>query len=259
MSLLLHISDLHFGEEDRAALEAVEAFAHAEKPDVIVASGDLTAVGRQREFEAAFSWLAQLGAPVVATPGNHDTPYYELLPRLIAPFAGYHRRNAGVATPTLRMGPFAIATINSARGVQFRKNWALGAVSTSQVDAVSTFLRESNQGEVRILATHHPLLWPDDALIQGDTRGGAEARKRLLDMGVQVFLSGHLHTPHVHLINGPAKAAAAITAPTLSIRQRGANAGFMTLRISDLEIKIHLMEIVEGAVKPSPHAYILPR
>jgi 3',5'-cyclic AMP phosphodiesterase CpdA len=42
VSVLLHLSDPHFGAEEPQAVTALLALAEQERPDVVVASGDIT-------------------------------------------------------------------------------------------------------------------------------------------------------------------------------------------------------------------------
>src|SRR5262245_56664032 len=109
----VHISDLHFGQEDGAALElAAEPIAQL-KPDAVIASGDLTALGSVREMRAAFRWLRALPAPVLATPGNHDTPYFDLWPRVFDPFGGFRQASEGVHTELWTHEGFLLIPINT--------------------------------------------------------------------------------------------------------------------------------------------------
>jgi 3',5'-cyclic AMP phosphodiesterase CpdA len=62
---LFHISDVHFGVEDRAALIAVAEAVAREKPDAVVCTGDLTQRAKHSEYAAAQEWFASLGVPVV--------------------------------------------------------------------------------------------------------------------------------------------------------------------------------------------------
>ena len=71
---LFHISDLHFGLEDRRALGWVADAITAERPAAVAVTGDLTMRARRREFAAANAWIARLTAPVTVEPGNHDLP-----------------------------------------------------------------------------------------------------------------------------------------------------------------------------------------
>ena len=58
---------MHFGNEDKNALAAAASYIADERPDMVIATGDLTAVGSSREMKEAFTWLRALGAPVLAT------------------------------------------------------------------------------------------------------------------------------------------------------------------------------------------------
>lgn len=252
MPSFVHISDIHFGNEDPVALAVVEAFVSERRPDFVIASGDLTAVGRTSEFAAAFAWLRSLAAPVLATPGNHDTPYFDILPRVFAPFALFHKAAEGVFTEPLRRDGFVLAPINTARGVQLRKNWALGAISNRQVQQAEAALRSAEARDVRIVITHHPLTWPREAPISGTTRRGAPAQARLIGAGADVFLSGHLHTPHIDVLSYEGRPAVAVSAPTLSIRQRGAPAGFVAIDSIDPWVDINVHDIgADGAHRVS--------
>src|SRR5262249_6181239 len=120
--------------------------------------------------------------------------------------------------------------INTARGVQWRKNWALGVISTAQVNDAVTQMEAAPASALKIVATHHPLAWPANAPIRGDTRGGPQALARLLDAGADLFLSGHLHLGDIAIVEHGARKAACITAGTLSVRHRGEPGGFIALR-----------------------------
>jgi len=93
---IAHLSDIHFGGELREAAEAA-VFAVADlAPTVTAVTGDLTLNGLPREFRAARDWLSRLPGPLVVTPGNHDTPYWNLPLRALTPFRRY-RHHIGSA------------------------------------------------------------------------------------------------------------------------------------------------------------------
>mgnify|MGYP002653907479 CR=1 FL=1 len=143
MSLrLLHFTDVHFGVEHVAAVEATVAYAHEVKPDLIVVSGDITQKGYRREFAAAKAWLDRLPQPQITCPGNHDVPYYDLLGRIAYPwarfdkFVGPHWRH-GVTLPGM-----AVQSMSSARGLQARMNWSKGVMDLADTDAAIARLAE---------------------------------------------------------------------------------------------------------------------
>ena len=61
---LFHVSDVHFGREDAAAVAWFDALVAAEKPDAVIMTGDLTMRARRREFAQGSRWLQGLGVPV---------------------------------------------------------------------------------------------------------------------------------------------------------------------------------------------------
>ena len=65
---LFHISDLHFGLEDRAALAWFRECVRREQPDAVLITGDLTMRARSREFAAACEWIMALDLPAAAEP-----------------------------------------------------------------------------------------------------------------------------------------------------------------------------------------------
>jgi 3',5'-cyclic AMP phosphodiesterase CpdA len=89
MLRLAHVSDIHFGCENAPAVAATRAWLEQERADALLVTGDITQSGRRREFEAARAWLESIAAPKICTPGNHDTPYWDLLARVAWPFQRY--------------------------------------------------------------------------------------------------------------------------------------------------------------------------
>jgi len=245
---IVHVTDIHFGCEDRAAIGAVERFVRDTLPDAVVASGDLTAVGAPEEMAAAFTWLRGLGVPVFATPGNHDVPYYSLLGRLFDPFGGYRRAASGVHADVWALDACTITAINTARGVQPRMNWAQGAVAPRQLNEAARALRTRGPGALGIVVTHHPLDWPNDAPIPGITRRGLPAQAALIEAGAQLFLSGHLHVASARPIGEGA--AVAVCGGTLSQRLRHEPCGFNVIRwTSPSAVEVEIKQITQGVVE----------
>ncbi len=217
---LIHITDPHFGCADAHALAAAEKFIADCKPDAVIVSGDLSREGLANELDDAFAWMAALPAPVVTTPGNHDVPYHNIWGRLFDPFARF-RRSAGIAA-SVRLEPWhdprwSIVPVNTARGIQPRANWAQGQITRRQIRATADELAKAAPGALKIVVTHHPLDWPEDAPIKGKTWNGRRAQKALIEAGAQLFLSGHLHFASARLIGGR---ALSVTSGTLSQRVR---------------------------------------
>ena len=88
---IVHLSDLHFGRVDPAILPALLGAVVVAAPDLVVVSGDITQRARVAEFKAAADFLKTLPAPLLAVPGNHDVPLYNVLLRWLSPLDRYRR------------------------------------------------------------------------------------------------------------------------------------------------------------------------
>ncbi len=138
---LVHISDVHFGCENAAAVDAAVGAVRALALITTVAGNDLhrkRAAGRVRE--PARAWLARLPQPQIATPGNHDVPRWSLPGRLASPFRLY-RNYVGPDKTAAYLPGLTVRALNTARGVQLRTDWSKGAISLSAVKAAAEDMR----------------------------------------------------------------------------------------------------------------------
>lgn len=226
MSRIAHLSDIHFGGENVGAVAGARAWLDEQKPDLIVITGDLTSFGRPGEFDRAVAWVGGLTAPLLITPGNHDTPYLGLIDRLVAPFARYERGFGASRDATWSNGSLAAVTVNTARGAQWRWNWSKGAVGRGQIDAALGRLAARPAGGLGIVACHHPLVEMTGGPMTGRVRGGEAAARRLCEGGVDLVLTGHIHAPFAMAYPYGDGHAYAVGAGTLSVRERGVPPGF---------------------------------
>ncbi|WP_088310456.1 metallophosphoesterase family protein [Novosphingobium sp. B 225] len=218
-TLLYHVSDLHFGFEDRDALDWFAAEVARERPALVICTGDLTMRGSAREFAAAQDWLGALAAPVVLTPGNHDVPYYHhMLRRLIHPYDRYRALAADLPVARLPDG-VAVVSLKTIARAQFRLNWSKGRVSTRDLDRALQGLSHQAEKRLRMVAGHHPLV-DADTESRGSTRGGKAALAALARAGAQVVLSGHVHDPFDMTLELDGQSIRLVGAGTLSQRLR---------------------------------------
>lgn len=225
---IVHVADIHFGCEDRAALAALANALPRIDPALIVVAGDLTYRARRREFAAAGEWLATLGRPIVLTAGNHDAPYFNF-DRFFDPFDDFERSFANSGVQTFEDDAFSIVSLNTARGIQPRLNWAHGVIDAHQTAAAVAQLKAMRADTVRIVVCHHPLLVPHGAPIRTSTRGGPEAAEAFAHAGVDLVLTGHLHRPFAQAFPFGDRKTWSVGCGTLSQRQRGAPASFSVL------------------------------
>lgn len=241
---IVHLTDLHFGCEDVEAHAAAKRYICEHKPDAVIVTGDISIDGLRRELDAACEWMRGLDAPVIVTPGNHDVPYYNMWGRLCYPWARYERAAKGLRTEAWHTPAFSIVPVNTARAWQFRFNWAQGEISRGQTAIAAAELQKAQPGALRIIITHHPLEWPNDAPIKGITRGGPRGLERLIDAGAELFLSGHLHFASTRLVG---TRALTVSSGTLSRRVRHERPAFTVIRRPAPNIiEAEVVHVVQG-------------
>ncbi len=193
---LFHISDVHFGVEDRAALAALAEAVALEKPDAVVCTGDLTQRAKHSEYAAAQEWFAGLGVPVVLEPGNHDMPYYNPWERFTDPFRRYNALRAAVADG-FESADVVLVPLRTTVRAQTRFPWSDGVVKSAAlrpaVEAI-TALKDAGDPRTIIVIAHHPLLG-DEGKPANPTIGGDAAFAALAAAGADAVISGHVHIP----------------------------------------------------------------
>jgi 3',5'-cyclic AMP phosphodiesterase CpdA len=189
--VLLQISDPHFGTEQPAVVEALVALAEAERPDLVLWTGDITQRARRVQFDAAGRLVQRMGRPTLAVPGNHDVPLFNLAARALWPYAGWRRVFGPALEPVVDDGPWLIQCVDSTRRWRHKH----GTLSRAQVRRVADRLRRARPGQVRIVALHHPL----HVLRAGDAHDVARAPSHALrtwrEAGADLVLGGHIHWP----------------------------------------------------------------
>jgi 3',5'-cyclic AMP phosphodiesterase CpdA len=235
---VFHVSDLHFGQEDRAALDWFASEVARERPAMVICTGDLTMRGSAREFALAREWLAALPVPVTLEPGNHDVPYYHMmLRRLTRPYARFRALAEALEGPRLA-GDLAVVALKTVSRAQFRLNWSKGRVGNAALDAALRDLETHGACPLRLVACHHPLV-DADTKSSGHTRGGRRALAALARAGAQAVLSGHVHDAFDLTVEADGLPIRLIGAGTLSKRLRSTPPGYNRLDwpgTGDLEV-----------------------
>ncbi|MEL6238596.1 MAG: metallophosphoesterase [Pseudomonadota bacterium] len=232
---LFHMSDVHFGVENRIALAAIERAIASERPDALVCTGDLTQRATHRQFQAAADWFGQFDIPIWIDPGNHDMPYFNLWERLRDPYRRYNRLREAVAVDAFETDDCVLIGLKTTVRSQNRWPWSDGVVTQKALSATLAMLQEFRDDKRTLIVTaHHPLHGPKPGGPSA-TVGGNEALDQLIAQGMDAIITGHVHQPFNDcrsgsLADADSPVAQVIGAGTLSTRLRhGAPASYNAL------------------------------
>jgi 3',5'-cyclic AMP phosphodiesterase CpdA len=194
MSLLIQISDTHFGTEQGNVVEALVRLVREQAPDLVMLSGDITQRARRRQFAAARAFVDRLApVPLIAIPGNHDIPLFNVALRLMAPYANYSRAFGAELEPVFELDHMLVLGVNTTR--PYRR--VDGEVSPGQIERVAARLMKASAAQLRVVVTHQPVcaLAPEDE--RNLLHGCAPAIRRWSEAGADLILGGHIHLPYV--------------------------------------------------------------
>jgi 3',5'-cyclic AMP phosphodiesterase CpdA len=246
---LVQISDIHFGGENREAVKAATNHIRDEAPDLVVVAGDLTMDGRRSEFDAAAAWLKTLPRPILAVPGNHDTPFVgpgELWTRFTRPWRRFSDRFGTEDGAAWRAPGVIVISLNTARAAQLRWNWSKGAVSRAQIRRVSAMLSGAHRKDLKVVVCHHPLMEVLGGPMTARVRGGVDAASHFVQAGADIVLSGHIHLPFVMAIPFGDGKTQLIGSGTLSLRERGAAPGFNLIEVEPDCVRVKALAYERG-------------
>lgn len=246
MTRLFHVSDVHFGREDREAIEWFGRTVREEQPDAVIMTGDLTMRARSSEFAEAGRWLESLGRPVTVEVGNHDLPYFNLWARFFTPYKRYKAVERAIEKP-LDLKGVSIVPLKTTARAQLRLNWSKGYVSTPALQKSLALVESAQTDDLVFVAAHHPLI-EAGTQATSQTRRGGRALDALASAGVHAVLTGHVHDPFdiAHEVNG--RTVRLIGAGTLSERTRAHPPSFNEIRITDGTFETLARFKGEGAV-----------
>ncbi|WP_370337471.1 metallophosphoesterase [Parvularcula marina] len=241
---LAHVADLHFGALDKAALDVFTSFIQSNNVEGIVISGDLTQRGSHHEFEQFKAWSREVSVPLICVPGNHDTPMYSVARRAISPFRRYNSYTDHIPGSGT-FGSFQVEGLNTARGWQFRLNWAEGSVRQGDLtELLSRYPKDSDT--ISVIACHHPFLSPPSSPLRIRTRRGVWASRAVADSKVSLLLAGHVHTPTTTWRGTKEKGYLSVTSGTLSQRLRRHPPSFNLISLYQDKIEIEAVMATEA-------------
>ena len=185
---VLHLSDLHFGRNDRPeSIEALGRLVEEARPDLVIASGDLTHRGLRSQHERASAFLRSLALPLLAIPGNHDIPY--TFPRRFTRPWHEFERQWETTEPVYRSDTLVVAGLNSVRPWRHQS----GRLRDEQVQRAAEVFREVPDGAYRIVTLHHHLLGAPWRSRKKPVAKRNRVLAGLVEAGADLVLAGHIH------------------------------------------------------------------
>ena len=220
MTLLLQVSDPHFGTERPAAVEALVQLAHTLRPDVLLLSGDITQRATPAQFAAARRFVQRLQVPhCVALPGNHDIPLWHLPLRLLRPYARYNAAFGTDLEPSLETDDLLLLAVNTTRWWRHED----GQLSAAQIQRVAGRLAAARPAQRRVVMVHQPLAVTRPADMKNRLHGHAAALQAWGAAGVDLIVGGHIHLPFVLPLPSGGWAVQAGTAVSHRVRADAGN------------------------------------
>ncbi|MDQ2780232.1 MAG: metallophosphoesterase [Pseudomonadota bacterium] len=193
MTVLLQISDPHFGTERPVVVAALQELAARQQPELLVVSGDITQRAQAAQFRAAGAFIHGLALPTVVVPGNHDIPLYNIAARLLAPYRGYRATFGSLLEPEHDSADLLVVGLNTTRWWRHKN----GQVSTAQIERVEQRLQRARAGQLRIVVVHQPVAVTRRGEVHNLLRGHAVALRRWAAAGCDFVMGGHIHLPYV--------------------------------------------------------------
>ncbi|RZL31537.1 MAG: metallophosphoesterase [Rubrivivax sp.] len=194
MTVLLQVSDPHFGTERPSALAALQALSAGLRPDLLLVTGDITQRARAVEFDKARAFFDGLAVPArLVVPGNHDIPLFDVFTRLFAPYRRFARVFGEALEGEFECEDLLVIALNTTRRYRHKN----GEVSPAQVERVAQRLARARPGQLRLIAVHQPVAVTKGVDIDNLLRGHGPAVQRWAEAGADAVLGGHIHLPYV--------------------------------------------------------------
>lgn len=238
---IAHISDLHFGCIDPTVADGLLAHLVGARPDLVIASGDITQSATDQEFRDARAWFDRLGLPIFVIPGNHDLPGMDLM-RFINPFRRYHRHIGRDLEPEFRSDIVHIKGLNSARMILPHWNWANGAVDSGQCRDLTRIFAGS-ESPWRMCVIHHPVMTPKEFPLDVALFNRQAFLNTLEACRIDLVLAGHQHHAYTETRESDGHATLFISASTAtSLRLRRQPNGFNMLSFTPSSVRIDMLQ-----------------
>ncbi len=157
------------------------------RPELVIASGDLTHRGLRSQHDRAAEFLRGLGLPLLAVPGNHDIPY-SFPKRFTSPWAEFER-HWETTQPVYSSETVVVAGLNSVRPWRHQS----GKVRPAQVTRAAEAFGKAPAGALRIVVLHHHLLGAPWRSSKKPVAKRNLVLGSFVEAGAELILAGHIH------------------------------------------------------------------
>lgn len=230
--LVAHLSDPHFGTQDKRICQALVRELGEIEPAVVVISGDLTQRARRSQFRHARRWLDALGLPTLVVPGNHDIPLYDVFSRFLRPRANYREYISKELTPWFIDDSLAIVGVDTTKSFTTKH----GEIDREDIERAIAEL-DGFPGRWKILVAHHPFIVPPES-DEPAVEGADKVLPMLEGAAIDMILTGHLHLPHAAGRNEHHTIIHVQAGTCFSTRTRGVPNGYNQLVFEDDQVTI---------------------
>jgi len=215
---LLHVSDLHSGRREAPEVPtALAALVSELRPELLLATGDLSHRGTREQLVRAREVLSEVGIPTLAVPGNHDIPY-TFPARFTRPWALWEEVFGPIAV-THRSDRLVVVGLNSVRPWRHQS----GRLAPAELERAAHELHDVPAGALRLVACHHHLAGsPWRAARKRPLADRDGALETLSAAGAEIVAGGHIHQASVAerkefdvVDAAPASSTVVVTAPGL--------------------------------------------
>jgi 3',5'-cyclic AMP phosphodiesterase CpdA len=188
LTRVLHLSDLHFGAGDDAAIErGAPVLIDRFQPELVIASGDLSHRGRTSQLGDSGRFLRSLGRPVLAIPGNHDIPH-SFPARFTRSFRAFERQWE-TTEPSYSSPALHVIGLNSVRPWRHQS----GGIRGAQLTRAEERLGQGAPGAFRIVVLHHHLIGAPWRSRKKPVARRNHVLGSLVGAGADLILAGHIH------------------------------------------------------------------
>ncbi len=251
-TVLAQITDLHIqadpaaricGRDTLATAAAVVEAVRAERPALVLATGDLADDGSAAAYRRLQPLLRRLPCPVAALPGNHDLP---------AAMAAHLACQSVSLAPAHRLGAWTVLMLDSTVA-----GASHGHLGRRRLAALDRRLAQAAPRPTLVAMHHQPA--PIGSPLDGIGLDDSEALWRVLDRHrhVRALLWGHIHHVHEQRRNG----VALLGTPSTAVQfRRGADFSYSDqppawrrlLLGEDGRIETAVMWVETPAARPPP-------